>query len=174
MSFQHKQVMAMPLNNEAYSLPAQLLQHSLENTQLYNKQLQPLDAELEPSLFAQFIPKLGSDKLVNFYMLMPERALKEFAASEWDVLPRQKVASNNANLGNWQLSSSVSKSLSFYAWCCNRATQLGAEAAWLVTMQLDVEAFSAAVRASSFRGVTIDHRGSDCQLVFWGKLHEGQ
>ena len=100
--------------------------------------------------------------------------MKELAASEWDVLPRQKVASNNANLGNWQLSSSVSKSLSFYAWCCNRAPQLGEEAAWLVTMQLDVEALSAAVRASSFRGVTIDHRGSDCQLVFWGKLHEGQ
>ena len=92
-----------------------------------DKELQPLNEELEPQLFAQFLPKLGSATALTFWLIMPESALKAFQASGWDVLPPQKASSRNANLGNWQLSSSASKQISFYAWCSNRAAQLGAE-----------------------------------------------
>ena len=120
MSFQHQQVMAILLANEAYSLPQALLEHSLA-AKILNRELQPLDEELEPQLFAQFLPKLRSETALTFWLIMSESALKAFQASGWDVLPPQKASSRNANLGNWQLSSSASKQLSFYAWCSNRA-----------------------------------------------------
>ena len=166
MSFKHEQVMAILLANEAYSLPQALLEHSLA-AKILNKELQPLDEELEPQLFAQFLPKLRSETALILWLIMPESALKAFQASGWDVLPPQKASSRNANLGNWQLSSSASKQISFYAWCSNRAEQLGAEKAYLPSMQLDVPAFSKAVQSLQLGStVSLDHRGSDCQLVF--------
>ena len=85
--------------------------------------------------------------------------------------PNQKASSRNANLGNWQLSSSPAKQISFFAWCTNRHAQLGAEPAYMVSFELEIASFSQAV-ADMELGATIslDHRGQDCQLVFWGKL----
>ena len=41
-------------------------------------------------------------------------------------------------------------------------------------MEVDVPAFSKAVQSLQLGStVTLDHRGSDCQLAFWGKLAEG-
>ena len=129
---------------------------------------------LEPKLFAQFLPKLRSETALTFWLIMPESALKAFQASGWDVLPPQKASSRNANLGNWQLSSSASKQLSFYAWCSNRAEQLGDEKAYLLSMEVDVPAFAKAVQSLQLGStVSLDHRGSDCQLALWGKLAEG-
>ena len=141
MSFKHEQVMAILLANEAYSLPPALLKHSL-SAKILDKELQPLTEELEPQLFEQFLPKLGSETALTFWLIMPESALKAFKASGFDQLPPQKASSRNANLGNWQLSSSASKQISFYAWCSNRASELGAEKAYLLSMKLDVPAFA--------------------------------
>ena len=142
MSITHEQAMAVLLNNEAYSLPPALLKHSL-SANILNQELQPLNEKLEPQLFQQFIPKLGESEALKFWLVMQESALTAFKASGYDILPPQKASSRNANLGNWQLSSSPAKQISFFAWRTNRHGQLGAEPAYMV---------------------------QDCQLVFWGEL----
>ena len=79
MSFKHEQVMAILLANEAYSLPPALLKHSL-SAKILDKELQPLNEELEPQIFEQFVPKLGSEEALTFWLMMPETALKAFKA----------------------------------------------------------------------------------------------
>ena len=173
MSFKHEQAMAILLANEAYSLPPALLQHSLK-AKILDKELQALNEELEPQLFQQFIPKLGESGALTFWLVMQESALEAFKASGYDILPPQKASSRNANLGNWQLSSSPAKQISFFAWCTNRHEQLGAEPAYMMSFELDVASFSQATADMELGAtVSLDHRGQDCQLVFWGKLAEG-
>ena len=173
MSFKHEQVMAILLANEAYSLPPALLQHSLK-AKILDKELRALNEELEPQLFQQFIPKLGESTALTFWLVMQESALEAFKASGYDILPPQKASSRNANLGNWQLSSSPAKQISFFAWCTNRHEQLGSEPAYMMSFELDVASFSKATADMELGAtVSLDHRGQDCQLVFWGKLAEG-
>ena len=116
MSFQHKQVMSLLLANEAYSLPPALLKHNLK-AKILDKELRALNEELEPQLFQQFIPKLGESTALTFWLVMQESALEAFKASGYDILPPQTALSRNANLGNWQLSSSPAKQITFFAWC---------------------------------------------------------
>ena len=81
--------MAVLLNNEAYSLPPALLNHSL-SAKILDKELQPLNEELEPQLFQQFIPKLGEKEALKFWLVMHETALTAFKASGYDILPQPK------------------------------------------------------------------------------------
>ena len=73
MSFKHEQVMAMLLNNEAYSLPPALLNHSLK-AKLMDKQPAALPAELDAKLFENFIPKLGDTTSLKFWLMLHEEA----------------------------------------------------------------------------------------------------
>ena len=173
MSFKHEQVMAMLLANEAYSLPPALLQHSLK-AKLVDKELRALSEELDAKLFEKFIPKLGESTSLTFWLMIHEEALQAFKETSFDILPPQKASSKNANLGNWQLSSSPAKQISFWAWCTNRHAQLGEQKAYLMSFELEIPSFSAAVAEMELgQTVSLDHRGQDCQLVFWGKLAEG-
>ena len=111
-----------------------------------DQQLQPLNEELEPQLFQQFIPKLGESEALKFWLVMHETALTAFKASvAMTSRPNQKASSRNANLGNWQLSSSPAKQISFFAWCTNRHGQLGTEPAYMVSFELEIASFSQAV-----------------------------
>ena len=83
----------------------------------------------------------------------------------------ERAPSRNANLGNWQASSSAAKQLSFYAWVTNRHTKLASEPAYLMSFELQPTSFSQAVAAMELgASISLDCRGQDCQLVFWGKL----
>ena len=96
-SFTHEQAMAVLLNNEAYSLPPALLNHSLSAT-ILDKQLEPLPEQLDAQLFQNFIPKLEKESL-KFWMVLHETALTAFKQSGFDILPNQRAPSRNANLG---------------------------------------------------------------------------
>ena len=105
-------------------------------------------------------------------MILHEEAFKAFKASDFDVLPRQRCEdTRNANLGNWQASSSFAKQAAFYAWIVNRHPKLAGQEAFVLSFDLDPEAFTAS--ASYMRlgqTVSLDYRASDTQLVWWGKL----
>ena len=76
---------------------------------------------------------------------------------------------SNANLGNWQASSSFAKAVTFWAWTACRAPELGSETAYVISFRLSVTSFSETVAALKLRNsVTLDFRGADCQLCLWG------
>ena len=79
-SFTHEQAMAVLLNNEAYSLPPALLNHSL-SAAILDQQLEPLPEQLDAQLFQNFIPKLGEKESLKFCLVLHETALTAFKAS---------------------------------------------------------------------------------------------
>ena len=160
----------LQLHNEAYSLPEALLVHSLKAT-IFNKQLEALPEQLDAQQFQSFVPKLNK-KSLRFWMILHQEAFDEFKLSNFDQLPRQRcAASRNANLGNWQASSSFAKQLSFYAWVTNRHYKLASQAAFMMSFDLEPASFAASVAELELgASVSLDYRGADTQLVWWGKL----
>ena len=137
---------------------------------ILDKQLEPLPEQLDGQLFQNFIPKLEKESL-KFWMVLHEEALVAFQQSNFDILPNQRAPSRNANLGNWQASSSAAKQLSFYAWVTHRHPKLASQPAYLMSFELQPASFSQAVAASgawSFH-FSLDYRGQDCQLVVVGQ-----
>ena len=162
----------MQLHNEAFSLPEALLDHVLE-AKLVTRKGEALPEQLTASQFKSLVPKLDKKNL-RFWMILHEEAFKAFKASDFDVLPRQRCEeTRNANLGNWQASSSFGKQVAFYAWIVNRHPKLAAQDAFVLSFDLEPEAFAA---SASYMGlgqtVSLDYRASDTQLVWWGKLSQ--
>ena len=82
---------------------------------------------------------------------------------------------SNANLGNRQASSSFAKAISFWAWTACRAPELLKEEAYVISFKITVSRFVAQHKALQLRNtVTLDFRGADCQLCFWGKQQASQ
>ena len=160
--FKHDQLIAVLLANEAYTLPPALLQHVMEGT-LFND-------ELEPAWVSDMLPKLPKNDELQFYMVLGEKAMESFEKSNFEQLPPQKVSgSSNANLGNWQASSSFAKAVSFWAWTACRAPELLKEEAYVINFKFEVSRFVAKHKALQLgHTVTLDFRGADCQLCFWG------
>ena len=100
--------------------------------------------------------------------------MESFEKSNFEQLPPQKLSgSSNANLGNWQASSSFAKAVSFWAWTACRAPELLKEEAYVISFKITVSRFFAQHKALQLgHTVTLDFRGADCQLCFWGKQHE--
>ena len=169
-SFSHEQATMLQLHNEAYSLPEALLVHSLKAT-ILNRQLEALPDKLDAQQFQSFLPKLDK-KSLRFWMILHKEAFDEFKLSNFDMLPRQRcAASRNANLGNWQASSSFAKQLGFYAWITNRYPKLAEQEAFMMSFDLEPASFAASASAMELGGtVSLDYRGADTQLVWWGKL----
>ena len=168
-SFSHEHVMMVQLHNEAYSLPEALLAHSLKAT-IFKQKLEALPAQLDAQQFQSFVPKLNKTSL-RFWMILHQEALDEFKLSNFDKLPNQRPASRNANLGNWQASSSFAKQLSFYAWMTNRHHKLASQAAFMMSFDLEPASFAASVAEMELgASISLDYRGADTQLVWWGKL----
>ena len=127
--------------------------------------------QLSAEIFKQAVPKLDKKKL-RFWLLLHEEAFQHLKASGFKQLPQQRCSgTNNANLGNFQASSSFSKQVAFYAWIVNRHEKLSGQAAYMVSLDLEPESF---VWSASFlklnKTVSLDYRASDTQLCFWGKL----
>ena len=171
-SFSHQEATMMQLHNEAFSLPEALLDHVLK-AKLVTKEGEALPEQLTASQFKSFVPKLDKKNL-RFWMILHEEAFEEFKLSGFDKLPRQRCEeTRNANLGSWQASSSFAKQAAFYAWIVNRHPKLSSQEASVMSFDLDPEAFAA---SASYMGlgqtVSLDHRASDTQLVWWGKLSQ--
>ena len=160
----------MQLHNEAFSPPEALLDHALK-AKLVNKEGEALPDQLDAAQFKSFVPKLQKNSL-RFWMILHKEAFDEFKLSGYDKLPRQRCeATRNANLGNWQASSSFGKQVAFYAWVTNRHPKLASQEAFMMSFDLEPASFTA---SASYMGlgstVSLDYRASDTQLVWWGKL----
>ena len=113
----------MQLHNEAFSLPEALLDHVLK-AKLVTKEGEALPEQLTASQFKSFVPQLDKKNL-RFWMILHQEAFQEFKRESFDKLPRQRCEeTRNANLGNWQASSSFAKQAAFYAWIVNRHPKL--------------------------------------------------
>ena len=175
VSFKHEQLIKVQLANEAYTLPPSLLKHIFEG-KLVNKQLEEHPAELEAAFFKELLPELPAEDELEFFLVLGEPAMKSFKDSNFDQLPQQKViGSLNANLGNWQASSSFTKAVNFWAWTTCRAPELAAEPAYVISFHFKVPSFAAKYKALQLgHSITLDFRGPDCQLCFWGKQQASQ
>ena len=162
----------MQLHNEAFSLPEALLDHVLK-AKLVTKEGEALPDQLDALQFKSFVPKLDKKNL-RFWMILHKEAFEEFKRSSFDKLPRQRCEeTRNANLGNWQASSSFGKQVAFYAWVVNRHPKLSSQEAFMLSFDLEPASFTA---SASYMGlgqtVSLDYRASDTQLVWWGKLSQ--
>ena len=169
-SFKHADLLQVLLANEAYSLPPSLLKHTLGG-KLLTKELAEQPEELTPENFKAHLPKLLTEDELEFYMVLGQSAMDSFKATGFEKLPRQKVpGASNANLGNWQASSSFAKAVTFWAWTACRAPELGSETAYVISFRFNVKSFSETIAALKLRNtITLDFRGADCQLCLWGK-----
>ena len=109
---------------------------------------------------------------LRFWPLLHEEAFQKLKASGFEKLPQQRcIGTNNANLGNFQASSSFSKQVAFYAWIVNRHEKLSGQEAYMVSLDVEPVGFTYAASFMKLRQtVTLDYRASDTQLCFWGKL----
>ena len=169
-SFKHAELLQVLLANEAYSLPPSLLQHTLGG-KLLTQELAEQPEELTPESFKAHLPQLLAEDELEFYMVLGQSAMESFKDTGFDKLPRQKVpGASNANLGNWQASSSFAKAVTFWAWTACRAPELLSKTAYVINLRLKVKSFSESVAALKLRNnITVDFRGADCQLCLWGK-----
>ena len=169
-SFSHEETVMMQLQNEAFALPEALLDHTLQ-AQLCNKDGEAYPQQLPAEIFKLAVPKLEKKKL-RFWLLLHEEAFRSFKEGGFKKLPQQRCSgTNNANLGNFQASSSFSKQVAFYAWIVNRREKLTGQEAYMVSLDILPESF---VWSANFmqlkKTVSLDYRASDTQLCFWGKL----
>ena len=143
---------------------------------LSNKQLEEHTAELEAAFFKELLPELLAEDGLEFFLVLGELAMKSFKDSNFDQLPQQKVVGSlNANLGNWQASSSFTKAVNFWAWTTCRAPELAAEPAYVISFRFKVPSFATKHKALQLgHSITLDFRGQDCQLCFWGKRQASQ
>ena len=175
VSFKHEQLIKVQLANEAYTLPPSLLKHIFEG-KLVNKQLEEHPADLEAAFFKELLPELPENDELEFFLVRGELAMQAFKATSFDQLPQQEVkGSSNANLGNWQASSSFAKAVSFWAWTTCQAPELAAEPAYIISFRFKVQSFAAKHKALQLgRTISLDFRGTDCQLCFWGRQQASQ
>ena len=177
VSFSHEQLLEVMLANEAYTLPHSLLKHIFTG-KLVNQDLAEQPSELDPALFKELLPKLPANGELKFFLVLGELAMQSFKATSFDQLPQQKVkGASNANLGNGQASSSFAKAISFWAWTACRAPELAEEQAYVISFEFTVQSFAEQHKSLQLgHSLTLDSRGADCQLCFWGKqkLHEQQ
>ena len=139
-SFSHEETVLMQLQNEAFALPEALLDHTLK-AELCNKNGEAYPKQLSAEIFKLAVPKLDKKKL-RFWLLLHEEAFQHLKASGFKQLPQQRCSgTNNANLGNFQASSSFSKQVAFYAWIVNRHEKLSGQAAYMVSLDLLPESF---------------------------------
>ena len=138
---------------------------------LLTKELAEQPEELTPENFKAHLPKLLTEHELEFYMVLGQSAMDSFKATGFEKLPRQKMpGASNANLGNWQASSSFAKAVTFWAWTACRAPELGSETAYVISFRFNVKSFSETIAALKLRNtITLDFRGADCQLCLWGK-----
>ena len=171
-SFSHQEATMMQLHNEAFSLPEALLDHVLK-AKLVTKEGEALPEQLTASQFKNLVPQLDKKQL-RFWMILHEEAFQEFKASGFDQLPRQRCEdTRNANLGNWQASSSFAKQAAFYGWIVNRHPKLSSQEAFVMSFDIEPERFTASASFMSLgQTVSLDYRASDTQLVWWGKLEK--
>ena len=171
VSFKHEQLTKVLLANEAYTLPPSLLKHIFEG-KLVNKQLEDHPEELEAAFFKELLPELPETD-DEFFLVLGELPMKSFKETSFNQLPQQKAkGASNANLGNWQASA---KAISFWAWTACRAPEHAAEAAYVISFRFKVQSFAAKHRALKLgRTISLDFRGADCQLCFWGKQQASQ
>ena len=169
-SFSHQEATMMQLHNEAFSLPEALLDHLME-AKLVTKEGEALPPQLSASQFKQVVPKLEKEKL-RFWLVLHEEAFLSFKESGFDQLPQQRCpGTENANLGNWQASSSFAKQASFFGWIVNRYPKLAEQESFMCSLTVEPQRFGASARFMQLhKTVTLDFRASDVQLVFWGKL----
>ena len=169
VSFKHEQLIKVLLANEAYTLPPSLLKH-------VNKQLEDHPEELEAAFFKELLPELPEPDELEFFLVLGELAMKSFKQTSFNQLPPQKVkGASNANLGNWQASSSFAKAVSFWAWTACQAPELAAEAACVISFKFKVQSFAVKHKALQLgHTISLDFRGADCQLCFWGKQQASQ
>ena len=168
--FTHDQLIAVLIANEAYTLPPALLQHVMEGM-LFNDELEEISDKINPHWVSDHLPKLPKKDELQFWMVLGEKAMESFEKSDFNQLPPQKISgSSNANLGNWQASSSFAKAVSFWAWTACRAPELLKEEAYVISFKITVSRFVAQHKALQLgHTITLDFRGADCQLCFWGK-----
>ena len=173
-SFSHQEATMMQLQNEAFSLPEALLDHVLE-AKLVTKESEALPEQLTASQFKSFVPKLDKKNL-RFWMILHKQAFDAFKASNFEELPRQRCEdTRNANLGNWQASSSFAKQAAFYAWIVNRNSKLADQESFMLSFDVEPEGFTASASYMNLgQTVSLDYRASDTQLVWWGKLQQSQ
>ena len=128
------------------------------------------------ALVSDLLPKLAKHDELQFYIVLGEKAMESFEQSNFEQLAPQKVSgSSNANLGNWQASSSFAKAVSFWAWTACRAPELLKEEAYVISFKFKVNSFVAQHKALQLgQSITLDFRGADCQLCFWGKQQASQ
>ena len=173
-SFSHQEATRMQLHNEAFSLPEALIDHLME-AKLVNQEGEALPPQLTASQFKQLVPQLDKKQL-RFWMVLHKQAFDAFKASGFEELPRQRCENTrNANLGNWQASSSFAKQAAFFGWIVNRHPELADQESFMMSFDVDPEGFAAS--ASFMRlgqTVSLDYRASDTQLVWWGKLAQDQ
>ena len=122
-----------------------------------------LDAQLSSK--ASFRSFRNQKKSLRFWMILHKEAFDELKLSNFDVLPRQRCeATRNANLGNWQASSS-------FAWVINRHPKLAPQEAFMMSFDLEPASFTASASYMELGStVSLDYRAADTQLVWWGKL----
>ena len=169
-AFSHQEATRMQLHNEAFSLPEALLDHLME-AKLVTKEGEALPEQLSASTFQKLVPKISKEKL-TFWLLLHEEAYKSFKDSGFQQLPQQRCSgTENANLGNWQASSSFAKQASFFGWIVNRHPKLAEQPSFMCSLTLEPVRFGASARFLQLhKTVSLDFRASDVQLVFWGKL----
>ena len=138
--------------------------------------LKRLQIKLSPAWISDHLPKLPKDGELQFWLALGSTAMASFAQTNFMQLPPQKVpGAANANLGNWQASSSFAKAVSFWAWTACRAQELLKEKAYLISLSFPVSKFVAHHKLMKLGNtVTLDFRGADCQLCFWGKQQAGE
>ena len=168
--FTHDQLIALLLANKAYTLPPALLQNVMEGM-LFNDELEEISDKINSHWVSDHLPKLPKKDELQFWMVLGEEAMESFDKSDFQQLPPQKVSgSSNANLSNWQASSSFAKAVNFWAWTACRAPELLKEEAYVISFKITVSCFVAQLKALQLDNtVTLDFRGADCQLCFWGK-----
>ena len=169
-SFSHQEATRMQLHNEAFSLPEALLDHLME-AKLVTKEGEALPPQLSASTFQKLVPKLDKEKL-TFWLVLHQEAFQSFKDSGFDQLPQQRCpGTENANLGNWQASSSFAKQASFFGWIVNRYPKLAEQESFMCSLTVEPQRFGASARFMQLhKTVSLDFRASDVQLVFWGKL----
>ena len=174
-AFTHDELIPLLLANEAYTLPPALLQHVMEGI-LFNDELEEVSDKLNSHWVKDHLPKLPKRDELQFWMVIGETAMESFEKSDLQQLPKQKVqGAANANLGNWQASSSFAKAVNFWAWTACRAPELLKEEAYVISFTIEVSRFVKQLKALKLENtVTLDFRGADCQLCFWGKELESE
>ena len=106
-------------------------------------------------------------------MILHQEAFDEFKLSNFDVLPRQRcAASRNANLGNWQASSSFAKQLS--AWVTNRHHKLASQEAFMMSFDLEPASFAASAAELELGGSVSLHYREQTRSLYGGESFRHQ